>query len=66
MLFRSFSRNLERVTGLSVALVDERLTTVEADELLAEAGVKSKSRRDGLVDSLAAKIILQSYIERGV
>lgn len=63
---RAFSRNLERVTGLSVALVDERLTTVEADELLAEAGVKSKSRRDGLVDSLAAKIILQSYIERGV
>ena len=62
---RAFARNLERVTGLKVELVDERLTTVEADELLIEAGVKSKARRDELVDSLAAKIILQSYIERG-
>lgn len=60
---RAFSRNLERVAGLPVALVDERLTTVEADELLVEAGVKKRARRDGIVDSLAAKIILQSYID---
>lgn len=59
---RAFARNLGKVTGLTVELVDERLTTVEADELLAEAGVK-KSGREGLIDSMAAKIILQSYLD---
>lgn len=60
---RAFARNLEKVTGLMVELFDERLTTVEADELLREAGVKKASDRAKLVDSMAAKVILQSYID---
>ena len=59
---RAFARNLAKVTGLDVDLCDERLTTVEADELLAEAGVK-RADREKLIDSMAAKIILQSYID---
>ncbi|MCM1367466.1 MAG: Holliday junction resolvase RuvX [Roseburia sp.] len=60
---RAFARVLERVSGLPVELFDERLTTVEADELLREAGVKKAAERAALVDSMAAKVILQSYIE---
>ena len=60
---RAFARNLGKVTGLPVELYDERLTTVEADELLVEAGIRSAAERAKLVDSMAAKIILQSYID---
>ena len=60
---RAFARNLGKVTGLPVELFDERLTTVEADELLKEAGVVKASDRAKLVDSMAAKVILQSYID---
>ncbi len=34
-----FKKMLERRTGLSVILWDERLTTVEADQILRESGV---------------------------
>ncbi len=60
---RAFARNLEKVSGLRVELFDERLTTVEADGLLKEAGVKSAQKRAELVDSMSAVVILQSYID---
>lgn len=60
---RAFAKNLGKVTGLPVKLFDERLTTVEADELLIEAGVTKAKDRALLVDSMAAKVILQSYID---
>lgn len=59
---RAFARNLARVASLPVELYDERLSTVEADELLSSAGVK-KADRAGLIDSMAATVILQSYID---
>ncbi len=61
---RAFAKTLARVSGLNVSLFDERLSTVEADELLAEAGITDKSRRDGYVDSQAATLILQGYIDK--
>ncbi len=51
------------MTGLKVELFDERLSTVEADELLIEAGVTRAADRAKLVDSMAAKVILQGYID---
>ena len=60
---RAFARNLGKVTGLPVELFDERLTTVEADELLIEAGVRKAADRAKLVDSMSAKVILQGYID---
>lgn len=60
---RAFAKNLAKVTGLAVELYDERLTTVEADELLREAGVTKAADRAKLVDSMSAKVILQGYIE---
>ena len=62
-LVRAFSKNLQRVTGLPTVLYDERLTTVEANELLIEAGVVKAADRAKLIDSMSAKVILQSYID---
>ncbi len=60
---RAFARNVQKVTGLPDELFDERLTTVEADELLREAGVTKAAERALLVDGMAAKVILQGYID---
>lgn len=56
-----FKEMLERRTGLSVVLWDERLTTVEADEILRESGVPVSERKK-VIDKVAAGIILQSYL----
>lgn len=57
-----FKAMLERRTGLPVLLWDERLTTVEADEILKESGVKREDRKK-VIDKIAAGIILQSYLD---
>lgn len=57
-----FKEKLERRTGLPVALWDERLTTVSADRLMMEAGVRREDRKD-YVDKIAATIILQGYLD---
>ena len=57
-----FKEKLERRTGLPVALWDERLTTVSADRLMMEAGVRREDRKE-YVDKIAATIILQGYLD---
>lgn len=59
---RRFAGRLEETSGLPVRLVDERLTTTEAQRRLADGGTTSKRSRH-LVDSSAATILLQSYLE---
>ncbi len=53
---------LTRRTGLEVVLWDERLTTVEADEIMSEARIRREDRKP-YVDKIAATIILQSYLD---
>lgn len=48
--------------GLPVELWDERLTSVEAERLLIEAGVRRKKRR-GATDRIAATLILQGFLD---
>ncbi|MBQ6231013.1 MAG: Holliday junction resolvase RuvX [Eubacterium sp.] len=57
-----FREMLERRTGLPVILVDERLTTVEADRILEETGVAQSGRKEH-IDKMAAAIILQTYLD---
>jgi putative Holliday junction resolvase len=45
-----------------VELHDERLSSVEADRLLREAGVGGRERR-AVVDAAAAQVILQSWLD---
>ena len=47
---------------MAVELWDERLTTVEAERVLVSADV-SRRKRKGVVDGMAAALILQSYLE---
>ncbi|MCR4927152.1 MAG: Holliday junction resolvase RuvX [Lachnospiraceae bacterium] len=58
---RAFAAMIERRTGLKVILHDERLTTIEADEILAENGV-AKSDRKKTLDQVAAVLILEDYL----
>ena len=57
-----FKEMLERRTGLGVDLMDERLSTVEADELMTEERIAGKERKKN-VDRIAAAFILQWYLD---
>ena len=58
----AFKEMLERRTGLPIVMWDERLTTVAADRVLIEAGVRRENRK-GYVDEIAAVFILQGYLD---
>ncbi len=62
-LTEEFKEKLERRTGLPVVLWDERLTTVEANRVMMDAGVRRENRRE-YVDKIAAVLILQGYLDR--
>ncbi len=57
----SFKDSLERRTGLPVVMWDERLTTLEAYDILNEARVKKEDRKK-YVDKIAAVLILQDFL----
>lgn len=56
-----FKEMLENRLGLPVAMQDERLTSVEAEEILRMRSIPKKDWKEE-IDSLAAEIILQDYI----
>lgn len=58
---KEFAAMLERRTGMNIIFQDERLTTVEAYEIMDMAGIK-KADRYKYVDQIAAKIILEDYM----
>ena len=60
---RRFARQLEGRFGLPVALVDERLSTFAAVELLHAAGVGAR-RQKPVRDQVAAQTILQTYFDQ--
>ena len=57
-----FKEMLKRRTGLEVILQDERLTTVSAERVLIESGVRRENRKD-VIDKIAAVFILQTYLD---
>jgi len=57
-----FAEALRDFLGVSVALQDERLTTVQAERQLGQAGLRGRARRE-VVDQAAATIILQAYLD---
>jgi len=58
-----FKEMLEKSTNLEVFLEDERLTTVEATNLLIKNDTSRKKRKK-VIDSMAATIILQSFLDK--
>jgi putative Holliday junction resolvase len=63
-LARGFARRLEGRYGLPVSLVDERLTSVEAQRATRESGLDARAARPHL-DALAAQLILEAYFDGG-
>lgn len=59
---RSFSSVLAEKTGLEVIMQDERCTTMVAHEYLNATDTRGKKRKN-VVDSVAATIILQDYLD---
>ncbi len=59
---RQFGEWLGEVTGVPCVFFDERFTSAEAEEHLAQAGL-SKSKRKARRDQLAAQIMLTAYLE---
>ena len=57
-----FAQALAERTTIPVTHTDERLSSVQADRLLAQSGV-SPTQSKGRTDSAAAAIILQSYLD---
>lgn len=57
-----FQEILKKRTGLPVVMWDERLTTVEAYQTMAETNVRREDRKK-YVDVLAAMFILQGYLD---
>lgn len=57
-----FRDMLIRRTGLPVILWDERLTTIEANDILIQSGVRRENRKK-VIDKIAAVLILQSWLD---
>ncbi len=57
-----FLAELARRTAVPLRRWDERLSTKVAEAVLIEAGT-SRAKRRGVVDKLAAQVILQNYLD---
>ncbi len=62
LLSMQFRDDLIRRTGLDVIMYDERMTTIQADRVMDELGIKGAQRKE-YVDQIAAEFILQSYLD---
>jgi putative Holliday junction resolvase len=59
---QKFRDELADAQAVPVVLWDERLTTKSALDVLIEAGTR-REKRKGLVDKIAAQIMLQGYLD---
>ncbi len=62
-LTREFAKELERRTGAGIIFQDERLTTVEASEILSLTGKRTDDPKER-IDAVAAAIILTDFLDR--
>ena len=60
---KSFGEKLSELTSVPIVYQDERLSTVSAQRVLIESGMRREKRKDK-VDSIAATIILQTYLDK--
>ncbi len=60
---KAFAEKLQPLIQAKIEYEDERLTTVVAEEMLIEGGMR-RDKRKKVIDKIAATIILQSYLDR--
>lgn len=58
---KDFTVHLQNAMSCEIVLMDERLTTVQAEKSLKEAGMRRK-KRSQVIDAVSAIILLQSYL----
>lgn len=58
-----FKEKLEQATGMNIELIDERLSTVEAENILISSDMRRESRKK-VIDAVAASVILDTYLRR--
>lgn len=63
LVTEEFKQKLEDKFGIKVVLQDERLSTKEASSYMIKADMSRKKRKKK-IDSLAANIILQTYLDK--
>ena len=60
---KAFAEKLQPLIDAKIEYEDERLTTVVAEEMLIEGGMR-RDKRKQVIDKIAATIILQAYLDR--
>lgn len=60
----SFKTKIEKILKVKVYLQDERLSTIEAEKLLIGSHIRRNNRKK-VIDSMAATIILQTFLDKG-
>ncbi len=63
-LTEEFRDKLERRTGIPVIMWDERLTSIEAEDIMKGMGVPRDEFREH-IDAVAAQVILQDFLDAG-
>jgi putative Holliday junction resolvase len=58
----AFASKLNQHSGLAVITWDERLSSKESERILIQSGM-SREKRKGVIDSVSAAIVLQSYLD---
>ena len=60
---KKFASLVAQQTNAEIVFQDERLSSIEADEILIKCNVKREKRKK-LIDKLSACIILESYLNK--
>lgn len=60
---RMFCDMLSNKISAKIIFVDERLTSISAEEIMHSSNVKT-SKKKGLIDQIAAMVILQNYLDK--
>ncbi len=58
-----FIKRLEKVLSVPIETMDERLSTMSAERILIEGGVRRENRKEH-IDKIAATLILQTYLDK--
>ena len=60
---QAFGAKLQELSGITVELFDERLSTANAHQILNQTNTRGQKRKD-VIDEMSACLILQSYLDR--
>ncbi len=60
---KTFGDALKSEIAVPIIYIDERLSTVSAERVLIESGVRREKRKDK-IDAVAATFILQTYLDK--